>query len=371
MAYSCETHTAYIYDRGGTRRVGMLTPLTYVQWNRVIDDISSAIVRSVAPSWECAKMLSEVMPGRHEMVVFRGSERVWEGPISRLAYHRDYVEIEARDIMHYAYRTVLHAGYDNSYPNIDTVINRCLDMLEGELARKEALDPPINVLPHVTAIITANDSRTSRKTIPYAATLFEDIDSLAQYAGMDYTVVGRRLILADTHTVYAKTQTVTENDFIGDVVITLYGMDLATEAWVLGQDPQDGGPTPVGHYGANDPYYGEWEVLDTPYNEGGEESVTQGALDSQAQRNVAGKNPTPLMVRIPEGSTLNPAGILKISDLVPGVRIPLRATLTAREITQMQKLREVRVTEQEGTGETVQVTMAPASLNDEEPEGGE
>lgn len=369
MAYSCETHTAYIYDRGATRRVGAITPLTFCQWGRVLDDISASIVRTTAIDWECAKMLAGVMPGRHELVVFRGTQRVWEGPITRLAYHRDYVEIEARDIMHYAYRTVLRNGYDNSYPNIQTVIQRCLNMLGGELSRKEALDPPINVLPFVTAITTPNDSRTSRKTIPKEATLFEDIDSLAQYAGMDYTVVGRRLLLMDTHTVFAKTQTVTENDFIGDVVITLYGMDLATEAWVLGQDPQDGGPTPVGHYGGNDPYYGEWEVLDTPYNEGGEESVTQAALDSQAQRNVAGKNPTPLFVRLPEGSTLNPAGVLKISDLVPGVRVPLRATLTARKITQMQKLREVRVTEQEG-GEKVTVTMTPASLNDEDMEEG-
>lgn len=365
MAFNCETHTAYIYDRGGMRRIGQVTPLTFCQWGRIIDDISSSLVRTATPTAECAQMLDDVMPGRHELVVFRGTERVWEGPISRIAYHSDYVEIEARDIMHYAYRTVLHNAYDNSYPNIDTVINRCLDMLETEFARKEALDPPINVLPYVTAIVTANDSRTSRKTIPFESTLFEDIDSLAQYAGMDYTVVGRRLILVDTHTVYAKTQTVTENDFIGDVVITLYGMDLATEAWVLGQDPQDGGPTPVGHYGAIDPYYGEWEVLDTPYNEGGEESVTQAALDSQAQRNVAGKNPTPLMVRIPDNSSLNPAGVLKISDLVPGVRVPLRATLTVKKVTQMQKLREMRVTEDE-SGESITVTLAPASLNDED-----
>lgn len=367
MAFTCSTHTAYIYDRGGTRRIGQITPLSFVQWGRLLDDISAGIVRTVAPSWQCSQMLKDVMPGRHELVIFRGSERVWEGPITRLAYHATYVEIEARDVMHYAYRTVLRSGYDNSYPNVTTVVDRCLTMMEGELARKEALSPPINVLPYVTAIVTPTDSRTSRKTIPYGATLFEDIDSLAQYAGMDYTVVGRRVIFVDTHTVYAKTQTVTEADFIGDVVITLYGMDLATEAWVLGQEPQDGGPTPVGHYGANDPYYGEWEVLDTPYNEGGEESVTQGALDSQAQRNIAGKMPTPLMVRIPEGSTLNPAGVLKISDLVPGVRIPLRATLTAREITQMQKLKEVRVTEGgDSGGETVQVTMNPASLNDED-----
>lgn len=365
MAYQCEAHTAYLYDRGGMRRIGQVDPLTYVKWGRVLDDVSSAMVRTAYPSEECAQVLKDIQPGRHEMVIFRGSERVWEGPITRLAYHSTYVEIEARDVIHYAYRTVLHNAYENNYPDIVTVVERVLNTLQ-ELQRKEALDPPINVLPYVTAFTHPDDARTSRKTIPFESTLFEDMDSLAQYAGLDYTAVGRRIILSDTHTVWGKTQTVTEHDFVGEVVITLYGMDLATRGFVLGQEPLDGGPTPVGSAGGIDPYYGEWEVLDTPYNEGGEESVTQAALDSQAQRNISGKNPTPLVVRLPQNSTLNPAGILKISDLIPGVRVPLRATLTLREVEQMQKLKTVTVTEQEGSGETIQVSLNPASMNDVE-----
>ena len=30
MALSCEKHTAYIYDRGGRRQIGMLDPLVRV-----------------------------------------------------------------------------------------------------------------------------------------------------------------------------------------------------------------------------------------------------------------------------------------------------------------------------------------------------
>lgn len=361
MAYRCEAHTAYIYDRGGRRRIGQVDPLTFVNWERVRDDISFGLVRTTAPSVECAKMLAGVEPNRHELVIFRGTERVWEGPITRLAYHRTYVEIEARDVMHYAYRTVMEEPYSNAYPNIQTTIERSLNVL-GELSRKEALDPPINVLPYVTAFNTPNDSRTSRVTRAYQSTVFEDIDSMAQRSGMDYTVIGRRIMLFDTHTVFAKTPTVTESDFIGDVVVTLYGMEMGTQSFVTSEE----GLTGVA--GGDDPYYGEWQLLDTAYNEEGTDAPTQAALDSQALRNLDGRNPTPLVVRIPDNSTLNPAGVLKISDLVPCIRIPLRATLTARQITQMQKLDRVNVTEEEKQGERVKITLMPASKNDEDAE---
>jgi hypothetical protein len=50
---------------------------------------------------------------------------------------------------------------------------------------------------------------------------------------------------------------------------------------------------------------------------------------------------------------------LQIEDLVPGVLVPLRATLTARTFSQMQKLRKIKVSE-DGTGEKIELTLVPA-----------
>jgi hypothetical protein len=71
-----------------------------------------------------------------------------------------------------------------------------------------------------------------------------------------------------------------------------------------------------------------------------------------------------LEVRVPDGSRLNPASPFVIEDLVPGVLVPLRATLTARTFSQMQKLRRIKVLE-DGNGEQVQITLvpAPATMN--------
>ena len=361
MSLNCENHTAFVYDRGGKRRMFQVLPLTTVRWERLRDDISVATVTIVNPGPDCQKQMLSVSPNRQELVIFRGDERVWEGPISRMAWHRDQIEIEAKDVFHYAYRTIMRSAYSNAYPNIQTTVQRAVNVL-GELGRKEALDPPINVLPYVTAYATVDDSQTSRSTIRYQSTVYEDIDSMAWRAGLDYTVIGRRILLFDTHTVWFTTPTVTEADFLGEIIVTQYGMEMATHAAVIS------GEGALGTAGALDPYYGEWEILDTAYNEEGTEAPTEAALTSQAQRNLTGRNPVPLHVRVPDNSQLNPNGTLRMEHLVPGARIPLRATLLTLKVAQMQKLDRVVVTESGDAGEKIAVTLSPASANDQPPE---
>ena len=152
----------------------------------------------------------------------------------------------------------------------------------------------------------------------------------------------------------------------GDVIVTEYGLEGATRAYVT-----DG----QGRWGASglatpDPYYGEWEIVDTVYQEGDEiEEVPIAEMESQARRNLSGRNPVPVVVRVPDGSRLNPNGALSMSDLVCGARIPLVATLVARgEVEMMQKLDAVTVEESGEEGESITVTMSPASADDSEPE---
>jgi hypothetical protein len=358
----CEKHTAYIYDRGGMTRIapGPLTDVIRVEWNRVRDDISLGNVIVANPGPDCERILEHVSTSRHELVIYRGKDRVWEGPITRMAHSRTTVEIEAHDVMHYPYRTILHAGYDNSHPNITTNLRRAWDMLTGELVRKETLTPPANVLPHVVVLHAAGDARTSRKTAPYAASLFEQLDDMASKSGMDYTVVGRAIILSDTHTVLGVTGRMTDSDFIGDIIVTEYGMETTTFSAVT-----DGNET-YGVAGQDaDPFYGNWEVLHSPFTEAeaGAEPPTPEELATQAERNRDGREHPPVEVRVPDGSRLNPNGQWSIQDLVPGVRVPLIARVTARTISQMQKLDKVRVVD-EGQMESVMVTLSPASLND-------
>ena len=356
-----EPHTAYIYDRGGTRRVMNLGNFDSLMWSRQRDEMSQAkVVLTCKVEDERTSLIGRLASGRHELVIYRGERRVWEGPITLLGYEGMTVTIEAKDVCFYLYRTVIRGTYDTSGAGATTVLLRLASIFAAELARKEALVPPANVLPHVTFVHNLGDSRTARKTEARQTTLYEELDSAAHRAGVDYVTVGRGITLWDTHRSIGQTPQVTAADFDGKVIVTEYGMDLATEVTVT-----DG----QGNFavtGGLDPFYGWNEVLFTAYDESeGVDPPSVAEMLSQAQRNISGRNPSPIEVRIPDGSTVNPRTVLTIDHLIPGLRVPLRATVGGRQVAQMQKIDKVVVT-QNAAGETITMTLSPAALLDEE-----
>lgn len=355
-------HRAFIHDRGGIQRIAELENLARVIWGRVRDDASDGEVDISAVYCDPqSAVLNAIEPGRHELVIYRGDTRVWEGPITRIAYTSLGVSLFARDITEYLYFTAMESGYaSNVPPPSEYVITRANRVLTTELTRRNVLElgvglPSINVLPYLTLHQEVTDSKCTVVTVPMQYTVFEHIDKLAEDYGMDYTVVGRALHLWDTHEPLAQTELVTEADFLSDFTLTVYGRELGTRA--ISTDGQG----VWGEDGGVDDYYGLWERLTTAYDEETDDGPppSQSALESQAIRNLAGRNPTPLMVRVPDNSTINPRGVLNIDNLVPGVWVPMQATLLTRPINQMQKLDSMRVTE-EPSGETVTVTLYPA-----------
>lgn len=352
-------HHVYLYDRGGRNRIDELTDLSLVRWDRVRDDISASNIVVSNPGQQCSKTLAAIEPGRHELVVFRGTRRVWEGPITLLTYDKYSVTVEAKDPWHYTYRTIMRSAHDNAYPNVTSAIQRIKGIMESEMVRMERLDPPINVMPFFTPIDMEGSARTSRSTMRYESTVWEEVDDMAAKGGIDYTAVGRSLLVWDTHMPLSTSRMLTEEDFTNDVHVTSYGMELATYAAVTD------GRGRWGSAGGTDDYYGLWEVLDTAYQDQDVtdedfQEIPKAELVAQAARNLTGRNPTPVVVRIPDNSSLTPKAVEELIDfLVPGVFFPLRSTSTVRRIEQMQKLDNLRF-EETPDGETVSVTLSPA-----------
>jgi hypothetical protein len=361
-------NVAFIYDRGGAQRLSRLGPFTSVEWSRERDAISEAIVTVVEPSGSCCDAIQNIHVGRHELVIFRDGVRVWEGPITLLTHTRTTVTIRANDICHYLSRTIMRRAYDNRYAKknskVALVTTRMTNILLTELARKEALDPPINVLPYLTVRTNSKGAKTSRYTKKYQKNVWEEMDSLAWRAGLDYVAVGRRLILNDVHVPLGKTPVLSQKDFLDELVVSSYGMELATRSAVTDGD---------GHWaavGGVDPFYGEVELLHSLYDVSvrpadpakptkKELAALAKSMTSQAQRNMSGRYPTPVVVRIPDNSSLDPNTALTIDDLVPGVRVPLRVDLACLRLEQEQKLDKVTV-KQDKNGESITITLSPS-----------
>jgi hypothetical protein len=115
-------------------------------------------------------------------------------------------------------------------------------------------------------------------------------------------------------------------------------------------------------------YYGPWAKIFTVYDENQDNAPSQVELNSQAQRNLTGRNPVPIEVRIPDNSSVRMDRGIGIDELVPGVQINLLATMNLRKISQLQKLHSVTVTETAEDGENVQITLVPATRPDSDVE---
>lgn len=363
---------AYVYARGGRKRIGEITPLAQIQWTRKRDDISNCTLASNGLGEDGGQLLRMLRTWRHEIVVYRDDVRVWEGPITRIEWDVDQVSLEAKDVMAYVYRRILRQGYNDAYRIINgvqrglhTVVYRARQIIMNALS----YDDP-NVLPFVTAMENIDDTVQSRVVAPWSKTAWGEVDDLAATAGLDYTVVGRRIILIDTHRQVGQLPEMRDGDFSAPPKVTEYGMQAANVFGVTNNSgiygfvnlvtPTTGIP-PEGYIEQLASAYGETtgaasETVLTP----AAKAKLEQTLRLQAERNIAPRWPVPVLVRVPDNSTLMPDLNISINQLVPGVWIPLAAVGPVRRVSQMQKLDSVTVTETGDDGEKIAVVMSPA-----------
>lgn len=356
-------HRVFVMDRGGLRRITELNGMSLVRWSRRRDEISEARVElNAKESADLAHKLELIEPHRHELCIYRGEERVWEGPITLVGLSPEKVSINAKDICHYLERTVMRTADSSAGTRAEPVLRRLERVITRELSRAwEIADPPANILPYMVIHETAQDARTATSTSRFQMTLHQHLDQLAWRGGIDYTVVGRALHLLDVNSSLGQTRTVTDGDFTSAPIITMYGVEQASIS--IATDGQGNGGI-ANAPAATRAFYGPWELLANAYDESsGERPPSITELQSQAARNLAGRQRTPAVARIPDNSTIDLRGALRMSDLVPAVHVPLRVERFGRVITQMQKIQTVNF-EETAEGETIKLTLYPAAQPD-------
>ena len=393
-------HRVMIHDRGGVRKIDQLLDVAEVEYTRERDEVTGA--RIVVAGRSCRgqrSFLQQIAAMRHELVIFRGAERVWEGPILEVRWFRDRVELIAHDVIEYVDWTPL----SKDWPNEDGggqryMTERIRDILEYELTEPYVADvgsagvvdlvtiprwenfgsgawplevwgPPVGVLPYldVRASTGPQGILTRSSTVAFEMMVGEHLRNLAE-GGLDFTAVGRRIIIWDSAMSIGRTRQLTDADFYGELQVIASGTEHGAIAHISAQRDDEasvedpgGESANVGNAGAPDPFYGVWTRLVSLASEEGNDTPTQMELNSQARRQLVGRNPVPTEIVIPQGGGLRLSHDLRINELVPGVIMPVRATLNLRPVAQDQRLDKVTVKEVPGT-ETVQVSLSPAGV---------
>lgn len=372
-------HSAAIYDRGGVNRLQPLFDLAEVTWNRERNTVTDATVIINGRACERQQsVINAIEPERHELVIFRGSTRVWEGPIIQTSSLRGSATIIAHDVGEYFQGTVLSKAWPNSDlggPPLMTdrireiIVYEMLTPYNAEVGteaaphtvrmeRWETIDPPINVLPYLD--VMDGTVKTRSATVPFEMKLMEHLKNLAQ-SGVDFATVGRKFLVWDTHHALSRTRQVTEADFQGDIEVIASGSDYAAIYHVSATRDEENPAAGVGNAGAPDPYYGVWTQLRSSESEQGENTLTQWALNTQAHVSLVGRYGTvPLELRMPGSAGIQLSHDLTIEELMPGVEMPVLATLNLRKVSQMQLITKVEVKETP-EGENVSLTLVPSA----------
>ena len=344
------------------------------------DDISPAIIEVSGWDVDCGDLLRQMQTWAYEIVIYRdngfSTDRVWEGPITLLTYKRDSVTIQAKDVMAYAYRRIIKQAMNDSGKGL-TVVDRATAILRNVFAG----DDP-NILQYLTSVSSGVDALQSRSTPPFSRTAFEEIDDMAANAGLDYVAIGRRIILWGTKNPLGRLPEFRDADLGDFPIVSEYGMSMANFYSVSDGNGVHGEASRLDEDG-NDPIYGRIEMLSSSwaedsevdsstYSEEGLEKIRE-SFREYAERSIADRYPPPVVVRVPDNTSLSPDTVISIQQLIPGAILPLRSSHTLREVRALQKLDSVTVKETAGE-ETITVVLSPFNYKDsdsstEEPEG--
>lgn len=307
-------------------------------WGRSLDDVSQATVQV---PYNCCGKLADVRSWRSELHVIRNGDEVWCGPITLMPGCRSGTTIIAEDMFAWLGKRVIHLAH--AFPASTPV-----QIAEALIRDGLAPDDP-GLLEFLTII--AGGTNQERDYAANSAYVLDSLEDLAK-GGIDFTAIGRRLIVMPEGHVLGQTSLLTCENFLGDLCVTDDGGDAATRTVVTGKAPDD---TTVisGSAGGTDPYYGLLEVL---LND--DTVKTAASADAQATGLLASSKPNRLLVQPPSGNALDPKAPVCIDQLVPGVEVPLVIDCTCRESHQAMRLIKLDVTV-DSNGEQVVPQLSP------------
>jgi hypothetical protein len=349
-------NVAFLTDRGGRRILGQFDGTVEVRWSRRRDDVSQGSVHVRDAGKSASSFMHSVEAVRHELLIVRNDEEVWQGPMMLPKQIGPTAVFTARDMLFFTQRTVTKQAWSSAFPTSESVIERTERILRQEMIPWDAAGA--RFLQGLRPVHGADDAGTGRVTPAYSQYVWDDMDALAARSGMDYTVANRLLYLHDTHNFLSMGRRLTDDDFLNYLEISQYGTELAVVNYVTDNQGRAKASRVV------DDYYGPVELLASAYDLGNATSteITDQELQEQATRNARSRYPAPRVLRVPENSSLKPSVVDELMPwLVPGNGFEVYSNSSGREISNLQKLDKVDVIENV-RGERVTVSLSPAPL---------
>lgn len=341
----CGVVDVFVTARCGEGVTCVLDGVTTVAYDRRLDDVSEArVIIDLGGDVQatCCACLPDVEPWCHELHIWRDGEEAWVGPIQEITYSYSQIEIKAKDSLAWLGVRIPPIDIDFTVSTTDVVdiADFVIDTAFAEEAPTCELD---NVYEELSGI------ETLWFTEAFQQTALEILRDLAD-AGLNYTTLGRTIVLTGDTTPLTPLVLLNDEHIIGNVQITKDGT-LQGNRWFVHFDG-DGG-TPASGEASDFFCYGPIERL----RDG--DGLTNGVDAGQvADIYAAAAAITPRIMEVPAGSQLAPDTPWNFQDMVPGARVDVAIVKTCFQLTQSFRLERVEV-QYTDSGEQVNITLTP------------
>jgi hypothetical protein len=319
-----EQYAVDLMVRGGQIRLDTLQNLISLTWSRELDAISSATI-VVAKGTGCCELLVEADPYATELRIQREGFTVWEGPVYEVRENLETMEISARDNMHLLERRIIRNTIDDSIePGSDSSLIAESIIREGFLFDNPNITEWLHVVPGAPFIAR----KTEEQTRSYAFGELSDITRV----GIDWTVIGRRILVFPADLPIGIGGRITDDDIIGDYTVVKSGRDFSTRQITLGQGDL------YAIQGGVDARYGLVENVNQE-----SDLLGQGSVDNAAITKYEVTPVPPVWVSLEGGVYLKPTTPTTIAELVPGIVFPGSFTSYCNVVTQNFRLQRLTV----------------------------
>lgn len=341
----CGEPTAFITARCGAGVACVLENITSLQWDRRLDDISAATVTidlSGDSKSTCCLCLADVEPWCHELHIWRDGEEVWVGPVVEIVYSYTKVVVRAQDSL--GWLTVRVPPIDINFTAAD------VDLTDiGEFIIQTAFAEDTVTCELDNLHLTPSGFVGKRFWDAFSGSAFDALSDLSD-TGLDFTTMGRTIVLAGDTTPFTPLILLNDEHIIGEVEISKNG-DIQENRAYVHFDGDLGTPAS----GESDFYcYGPIERLHD--GDGLQDGVSAGQA---ADIYVASAGVAPRIMEVPPGSRLSPDTPWTIDQMVCGARVDVAILKTCFTLTQSFRLTQVECVYNPAQGEQINITLAP------------
>lgn len=345
---------AMIYSRGGATDLLALKKLSDLQWGRSRNAFSTAQVTVTADDAGFGA-LEDVHTWAHELVIFRDDERVWEGPIRYIDRGQGDCILYGVDVLGWLAKR--RVSMDRRLG--DGVTASVIDEMELSLTRALTPDDP-NVLSHRLVAHDPAELQVSRDVRAGSGFYSDDFTGMAG-TGAYFTVLGRMVIIWPEQLIMGRTETLQpELHTTSAPRVVEDGDALATTYTAVDQDDRIrtkiASSSDVNATTGVSTYYGRHDGLITV-----SESSNTTFLDGLATFALGDTFPAPVSIVMAGDTALKPNAPMRISELVPGMIVPVEYTRAGARISGTMVIDSMKV--QQGAGaESVSVTLQAPSI---------